>query len=271
MNAPILNAMRAYLARRDFMVIDKALHDRVFSDFQLSAARNQIRYSLKSLPEAFVSVYEGVKDYTMTPPERLYSFCDAADYVARENIPGAIVECGTWLGGGMMGVARWLQAQGREPRDLYLCDTFAGHPKPDAKIDIDIHGVPAIRHWEKFKVSETESNWAVAEIEAVRANMASTGYSPEHMHFVKGRVEDTLPAGISGPVSILRIDTDWYASIIHIMRALYDRIPVGGVLIFDDYGHFAGARQAVDDFYAERGEKPLLVRTDYSCCTTIKR
>lgn len=37
-----------------------------------------------------------------------------------------------------------------------------------------------------------------------------------------------------------------------------------GVLIIDDYGHWAGARRAVDDYFADRGDAPLLTRVDYT-------
>lgn len=35
-------------------------------------------------------------------------------------------------------------------------------------------------------------------------------------------------------------------------------------MIIDDYGHFAGARKAVDEYLAERGVAVLLHRIDYS-------
>jgi hypothetical protein len=36
------------------------------------------------------------------------------------------------------------------------------------------------------------------------------------------------------------------------------------VLIIDDYGHWAGARQAVDEYFAGRSDAPLLDRIDYT-------
>jgi len=63
------------------------------------------------------------------------------------------------------------------------------------------------------------------------------------MHFIKGKVEDTIPSQMPGSmVSILRLDTDWYESTCHEMLHLYPRLVRGGVLIIDDYGHWAGAQ-----------------------------
>jgi hypothetical protein len=38
----------------------------------------------------------------------------------------------------------------------------------------------------------------------------------------------------------------------------------GGVLIIDDYGHWQGARRAVDRFLAEHRPRLLLHRIDYT-------
>lgn len=54
------------------------------------------------------------------------------------------------------------------------------------------------------------------------------------------------------------------------MEHLYDRIADGGVLIVDDYGHFKGAKDAVDEFFAERGLFPFLHRIDYTARLVIK-
>jgi len=42
------------------------------------------------------------------------------------------------------------------------------------------------------------------------------------------------------------------------------------VLIIDDYGHWAGCRQAVDDYFTARGEHVLLNRVDYTVRIAVK-
>jgi hypothetical protein len=44
----------------------------------------------------------------------------------------------------------------------------------------------------------------------------------------------------------------------------------GGVLIIDDYGHWQGARTAVDEFFAEIGCRPLFSRLDYTGRMLVK-
>jgi hypothetical protein len=99
----------------------------------------------------------------------------------------------------------------------------------------------------------------------VRELLEGTGYPPERLRFVQGLVEETIPAEAPEEIALLRLDTDWYRSTIHEMRHLYPRIVSGGILIVDDYGEFAGARQAVDEHLAEDGRPVLLNRVDFSC------
>jgi hypothetical protein len=44
----------------------------------------------------------------------------------------------------------------------------------------------------------------------------------------------------------------------------------GGVLIVDDYGHWEGARRAVDEYMAEQGSSLLLNRIDYTGRVAVK-
>lgn len=52
---------------------------------------------------------------------------------------------------------------------------------------------------------------------------------------------------------------------------LLPRLVSGGVLIIDDYGHWLGARKAVDEYFAEHGVDILLARVDYSARIGVKR
>ena len=100
--------------------------------------------------------------------------------------------------------------------------------------------------------------------------MESTGYPSERIHLIKGMVEETLPAQAPERLALLRLDTDWYASTKHELEQLYPRVSPGGVLIIDDYGHYEGARNAVDEYFASRGEHVLLQRIDWTGRMVLK-
>ena len=87
---------------------------------------------------------------------------------------------------------------------------------------------------------------------------------------MKGKVEDSIPQTLPGKIALLRLDTDWYESTAHELKHLYPLLVPGGVIIIDDYGHWEGARKAVDE-YIEANKLPLLLnRIDYTGRIGIK-
>jgi O-methyltransferase len=85
-----------------------------------------------------------------------------------------------------------------------------------------------------------------------------------HVRLVKGKVEDTVPKNAPEKIALLRLDTDWYESTRRELVHLFPRLVPGGVLIIDDYGHWQGARKAVDEYIAGNQVKILLNRVDYT-------
>lgn len=219
------------------------------------------------LDQAARRVIERVTPYTMTSPERILALRDAVAHVCRHGIEGDIVECGVWRGGSMMAAALTLLELG-QARQLHLFDTFEGMPPPGA-MDRDIGDVAA-EELLAVEDRETGSTWAFGPLGDVRQNLASTGYPGHLVRFIPGRVEETIPEQAPAQIAVLRLDTDWYESTRHELIHLFPRLAVGGVLIIDDYGHWKGARQAVDEYLAATGVRLLLSRIDYTGRMAVK-
>ncbi|MFI6557656.1 TylF/MycF/NovP-related O-methyltransferase [Streptomyces griseus] len=228
-----------------------------------AAAKPKARKPAPAFPEDYddeaKEIIRAVKPYSMTSPERLNAFILATRHIARHNIPGDIVECGVWRGGSMQACARTLLSVGETERDLYLFDTYEGMTPPTAE-DLRRDGRPA----QELLDAQGKGRpiWAVASLEDVKAGFENIPYPKERVHYVQGRVEDTVPAQAPEQISILRLDTDWYASTKHELDHLYGRLVSGGVLLIDDYGYWQGSRQAVDEFLDKTGEQLLLLRMD---------
>lgn len=211
---------------------------------------------------------EAVGPFTMTSPERIVSLEKAVRYVVENELPGSIVECGVWRGGSMMVVARTLLALGVR-RELWLYDTFEGMPQP-SDVDVSWRGTSAADVLEATERERGFNVWCIADEADVRANVSSTGYPLETVHFVRGKVEETIPTRMPERIALLRLDTDWYESTRHELEHLYPRLVPGGVLIIDDYGYWRGARKAVDEYLASLPRKPLLQRIDSAGRLAIK-
>ncbi len=204
-------------------------------------------------------IIRAARPYTMTGNDKLHALITATRYIDRYQIPGSVVECGVWRGGSMHAVARTLDQLGDHERDLYLYDTFEGMTEPTDK-DLRYDGESASRIL--ARADKQSWVWASASLEDVQAGFETVPYPSERLHFIKGPIEETVPAEMPDEIAILRLDTDWYESTVHELEHLYPRLVPGGVLILDDYGHWQGSRQAADEFLDRTGERLLLLRAD---------
>jgi hypothetical protein len=210
----------------------------------------------------FLDLYRRCRAYTMTSLERMYALYGATAYLARNGIPGDVVECGVWRGGSSMLAAMTLARLGAADRCLYLYDTFAGMTEPTS-LDTDHRGRSARDLWRRAP-TDGARRWFHAPVDEVRRNMALTGYPAERIVYVVGKVEETIPATVPERIALLRLDTDWFESTYHEMVHLLPRLAAGGVLVLDDYGHWQGARRAIDRYFEEAGIRPFLQRIDYT-------
>jgi O-methyltransferase len=213
--------------------------------------------------DAFADAYRRCAPFTMTSVERMYALWQAVGHIARNGVRGDVVECGVWRGGSSMLATLALAQAGDHDRVLWLYDTYEGMSEP-SEHDVDPSGRRVAEEWHRIRADPSNPVLAYATLDDVRANLGRTGYPTERMHFVKGKVEESIPSTAPDQIALLRLDTDWYESTRHELEHLWDRVEVNGVLIVDDYGHWAGARQAVDEFFASRADAPLLNRIDYT-------
>lgn len=255
------------LSRRVKKRISGALEARGWEINRVSGGRRQPSdaFGTVDFPDEWQAVIERTRPYTLCSDERMGGLIAGVEHVVKNAIPGAFVECGVWRGGSSMAAALTFQHLG-DIRDIYLFDTFEGMP-PAGEQDVDFRGEPMGDSFADTQATKELAARAGATLGDVREAMASTGYPGDRTHLVQGMVEHTVPGSAPGEIAVLRLDTDWYESTRHELEHLYPRVPAGGVLIVDDYGHFAGARKATDEYL---GEKVFLHRLDYTGRLVIK-
>lgn len=202
--------------------------------------------------------------YSKSSRERLLAMAESVKRIERDGIMGDIVECGVWRGGNIM-LARMLAPM----RLCWLYDTFTGMTEP-TELDVKKKGVRAIDHYQE-KLAKGKP-WAAASLHEVQKFMRGTGTLDEKFcRFVVGDVCETLKVATNLPerIALLRLDTDWHASTKAELEALYPRLVLGGILIVDDYGHWEGARKAVDDYFLDRARPPAH-KIDYTAIMMVK-
>jgi O-methyltransferase len=199
------------------------------------------------LPDSFRRQVERQRPYTMVPWQGLFFTWQAIRHVIRHAIPGAIVECGVWRGGCARLMAETLAEAGIKDRDIWLYDTFAGMTEPTV-LDRRVSDLDTAEKWRRMQRGG-HNEWAFAPRAAVEAALRDCPYPFERFRLVQGDILRTVPAAMPERIALLRLDTDWYESTRHELEHLWPRLAPGGVLIVDDYGTWAGARKAADEFF----------------------
>jgi len=175
--------------------------------------------------------------------------------VTARHIPGDVVECGTARGGSaaLMGLA--LKEAGAA-RTLWVFDTFEGIPAPTvADPDHEI----ATLYTGAFR----------GGLDEVQDLFRRLGIL-DRAKLVKGLFQDTVPRSDVRAIAVLHLDGDWYDSVKVCLEYLYDRVSPGGIIQIDDYGHWQGARKAVDEFMTARHITVPLRYLDYTGRQLIK-
>ncbi len=79
-----------------------------------------------------------------------------------------------------------------------------------------------------------------------------------NVHLIKGLFEDTLIC--KQPVALAHIDCDWYDSVMVCLERIVPMLTPGGVLVIDDYEHWSGCREAVEEYFKDKKEQFSFVK-----------
>lgn len=181
--------------------------------------------------------------------EKLYRL--GLDVIAR-GVEGDFVECGVFNGGSAAAMACAMRTTNRR---IWLFDSFQGmSPTQDKDGMLAAQYVGAL----------------VGEEVRVREAMRMAKMPEDRYIIRKGWFADTLRLPLPEKVAQLHIDADWYDNVTLILKTFYDRVPDGGSIILDDFGHWEGCREAFYDFVRERNLKPLLERCGHTQAFWIK-
>ena len=201
--------------------------------------------------------YRRFREYTMISSPKYVANIELALRAA--PISGAIVECGTWKGGMIAGIAQLLGTD----RKYFLFDSFEGLPEVEP-----VDG-PAAKQWQEATDSPRYYDNCTASEEEAAAAMSLARITDANL--VKGWFEHTLPnATFPDGIAILRMDADWYKSTYEILSSLFPAVNEHGLIIIDDYYQWEGCSKAVHDYLSEH-KRPERICSYRGVCYVQKR
>lgn len=100
--------------------------------------------------------------------------------------------------------------------------------------------------FESLPSYEENAGYLATSIEEVQTNFKIFGLLNNNIHFVKELFSNSLPIlreQHDVPIAVLRVDGNFYDSHQDAMYYLYDKVPLGDIVIFDDIWTQAGAKE----------------------------
>lgn len=173
------------------------------------------------------------------------------------RIMGDIVECGIGRGRSLSIISclnYLLDKEEGGQRKIYGYDSFEGFPEP-TKED------KSPRNPKKGEWASSPSGKYKYTKEFITDVISASGVPINEMKIdlIKGYFSESLKTHPDRPIAILHLDGDLYQSYMDPLKLLYDKVGIGGVIIFDDFlfekgekEDFPGARCAVMDFFKDK-------------------
>ena len=209
--------------------------------------------------ENYGHLYEEFVEFTMIPPATYLKNLALADDF--NTVEGCVVECGTWKGGMIAGIAKMLKEQERE---YFLFDSFEGLPPAR-----DIDGQAAL-DWQANKDSPIYYNNCTASIADAEKAMQKSGAM--RYQLVKGWFNETLPQYLDKlQIAMLRLDGDWYDSTYACLENLFPSVVKDGIIILDDYYTWDGCARAMHDYLSRNNRTERISQFDNDVCYLVKK
>jgi len=175
--------------------------------------------------------------HSMIGMQRMENVRNCAVTAVKDNVPGDFIETGVWRGGACIMMRGVLKALGDTDRTVWVADSFAGLPKPNA---------------EKYAADKGDDHHQydvlAVSVEDVKNNFRKYGLLDDQVKFLKGWFSETLPKAPIEKLSVLRLDGDMYESTMDALVSLYPKVSSGGFVVIDDYHAVPGCKQAVHDY-----------------------
>lgn len=163
----------------------------------------------------FIDVYSKIKENTLVDIYRCYELWSLAKQT--NKLKGDILEVGVWKGG----TAGLLTRASSQGATVFLCDTFSGVVKAGHKDNQYIGGEHA--------------DTSLGLVKDLLSRLAVNNYS-----ILQGIFPEATGEAIADRrFKFCHIDVDVYQSAKDVFIWVWDRMDVGGIIVFDDFGFAA--------------------------------
>lgn len=182
--------------------------------------------------------------YATAHPSRFSKLITHLEFFKQTStVRGEIVELGVFKGNSFF---RWIKfrnlLENTNSRKIIGFDSFGDFPEAV---------YPGDKNKRDAFVSETKGGKSIS-FEDIQTLLVQQQLE-KNVELIKGDILTTLPQYINTnphlKISLLHIDVDLYEPTKLALELLFPHVTKGGIIVLDDYGAFAGANKAVDDYF----------------------
>ena len=204
-------------SKAGYQVINKSKINFTVSGFKYELITPYANYAPWLQDAAFQDTYNRIKEHTLVDIYRCYELWQLTGEVHAINNSVSFLEVGVWRGG-TAGIIGKKLALLNSQIPFYLADTFTGIVKATDKDEFYNGGEHADTTFETVNtlMKDTYSNYKIL-----------TGIFPN---------DTAIKIGVDEKFGLCHIDVDVYQSAKDIVDWIWDRLIIGGMIIFDDYG-----------------------------------
>jgi O-methyltransferase len=226
------------IAVRRFNVLTSEEKRKISSPNDYDVYQSECYYAPWKVDREFLKTYHEVAKNSLLAAPRCWVLYSAVKQALTLN--GELWECGVYRGG-TAHLLKLLRDEYAASKTIRLFDSFIGMPKTSDFTDV-----------------HKEGDFSDTSLETVRSLVGTGGvvYHP-------GFIPQTFEGLCVDKIAFAHVDLDLHDAILESCKYVYPRLSKGGVMVFDDYGFAScpGARIAVDDFFKDKPEFPLVLPT----------
>jgi O-methyltransferase len=169
------------------------------------------------------------------------------------HVPGDVAECGVFKGGSLTAIALYVRENGFA-KHVFGLDSFSGFDQSVQK-DIALGGAA--------DSEKRIGGFEATSLSYVDAKLAALGLF-DTVTLISGYFAKTLETIPAASFSFVHLDCDIYDSYRQTLAYFYQRMSPSGIILFDEYGDppWPGCNLAVDEFLADKPEKPVAIAMD---------
>jgi hypothetical protein len=211
-------------------------------------------------------IYDAFNDFIFSPDTKVLAKLVARTLLFNQvkEVPGDIVECGVFKGSGVLS---WLKIKKiLSPNSLKKVigfDYFDTNSLLDSLSDND-----RVRMTELFEERNYEHDASAEQL--LNETITSAGFRNNDYELVAGDISKSASDFVNNrpgfKISLLYLDLDVELPTYDALNAFWDRVSVGGLVVFDEYAyHQWSEAKGADKFFEDK--KVQIKALDYPCPT----